>query len=430
MQAMVERCCFLDIGQASLVACLLVGQGNRKPRKEVRTFSTVTSGLLALREWLRFEGCTQVGMESTGVYWEPIYNILEGHFDLLLANAQHMKNVPGRKTDVKDSEWGAELLRHGLIRKSVVLARPFRELHFLTRYRRKLVEARTSERNRVQKLLETANIKLASVASDVFGKSGMLMLRAIVSGEGNPGTLAEHAKGVLRGKIPELKLALDGRVSDHHRFVLKRQLERLDHLEGDIAEVTAEVDRRLAPFEAQRALLTTIPGIDRTLAATILAEIGTDMNVFHGADHLAAWAGVCPGNNESAGRRGKTKARKGNKALTTALVEAGHAAGRKKGSCLRAKFRSIASRGGPKIAAMAVGHKILVAIYNMLRKSEPFKDKGEAYLDEAGKARAANSLVRRLQQLGYDVTLNQREVPQAPSLPSMSKVVTSAAATG
>lgn len=354
-------------------------------------------------------------MESTGVYWEPIYNLLEGHFDLTLANAQHMKNVPGRKTDVKDSEWGADLLAHGLLRKSFVPSRPFRELRYLTRYRRRLVDARTSERNRVQKLLETANVKLASVASDVFGKSGMLMLRSIAAGITNPAELAEHAKGVLRGKIPELKLALDGRVSDHHRFVLNRQLERLEQLDGDIHEITVEIDRRLAPYEAQRSLLCTIPGVDRTIAAVILAEIGVDMTAFHNADHLSAWAGVCPGNNESAGKRGRTKARSGNKALTTALVEAGHAAGRKKGSHLRAKFLSVARRGGPKIAAMAVGHHLLIAAYHMLRKNEPFKDRGEAYLAPVAKARAAASLVRRLEALGYKVTLASSEEPPTPN---------------
>ena len=419
MQVIVERCCFLDIGQARLAACLLVGSSNRKPRKEVRTYSTMTADLLALLSWLHSEECTHVGMESTGVYWEPIYNILEGHFDMTLANAQHMKNVPGRKTDVKDSEWGANLLRHGLLRKSFVPERPFRELRLLTRYRRRLVDARSSERNRVQKLLETANVKLASVASDVFGKSGMEMLHAIVAGESNPVTLAQHAKGVLRGKIPELKLALDGGVSDHHRFVLKLQLERLGHLDGDIAQVTAKIEQRLAPYEAQRSLLVTIPGIDRTLSATILAEIGVDMSVFDNADHLAAWAGVCPGNNESAGRRGATRARKGNKAVTTALVEAGHAAMRKKGSHLRAKFLSVTRRGGRKIAAMAVGHQILVAIYHMLLKNEPFKDRGEACLDEAAKARAVTSLVRRLKGLGYQVTLTAAG-PPGPTDPKTS----------
>jgi len=409
MQAIVERCCFLDIGQASLVSCMLVGPSNRKPRKEVRTFSTMTADLLGLREWLGSEGCTQVGMESTGVYWEPIYNILEGYFDLVVGNAQHIKNVPGRKTDVKDSEWGADLLRHGLIRKSFVPARPFRELRQLTRYRRKLVEERSAERNRVQKALETANVKLASVASDVFGVSGMLMLRAIIHGESNPAVLAEHAKGVLRGKIPRLKLALDGRVREHHRFILQRQLERLDGFEGDIAEVTAEIDRRLAPYQAQIALLTSIPGVDRTLASAILAEIGVDMGAFHSANHLAAWAGVCPGNNESAGRRGRTRARMGNKALTTALVEAGHSAGRAKGSHLRAKYLSVASRAGRKCAAMAVGHQILVAIYYMLKRCEAFRDRGEAHLDQAAKARTVASLVRRLRSLGFQVNLSATE---------------------
>jgi transposase len=408
MDAIVERCCALDVGQATLTACLLAGPSNRKPRKEVRTFSTVTSELLELKDWLASEGCTHVVMESTGVYWEPVYNILEGKFVLVVGNAHHIKNVPGRKTDVKDSEWLAHLGRHGLIRPGFVPPRPFRELRVVTRYRRKIVENRSAERNRLLKLLETANIKLASVASNVFGKSGMLMLRAIVGGESDTAVLAEHAKGLLRRKLPALRLALDGRVTDHHRFVLRRQLERLRLLDEDIAELDQEIDRRLARYEQQRQLLVTIPGVDRVLAAVILAELGVDLTSFPTVQRLAAWAGICPGNNESAGRRFTTKTRHGNVALRTALVEAAHGASRTKGSYLRSKYYRIAARRGRKRALVAVGHKILTAVYHMLKTGKAFTDLGDTYLDQIAETRIRRDLVRRLERLGYEVTATKK----------------------
>src|SRR6266852_1814721 len=336
--SIVERCCGLDVHQATIVACLLVGRASQKPRKAVKTFRAMTQDLLALRDWLLSEGCTHVGMESTGVYWKPVHAVLEGAFQIVVGNARHIRNVPGRKTDVKDSEWIADLLRHGLIAKSFVPPKPIRELRDLLRYRRKVVESRAAERNRLLKLLETANIKLASVAANVFGVSGMLMLNAILKDDSSPAQMAQLAKGRIRGKIPELKLALEGSVQEHHRFLLRLQLRRLKRADEDLAELEQRIDERLEPYREQQTLLVQIPGIDRIGAAVMIAELGTDMTVFHSAKHLAAWAGVCPGNNESAGKRKSDRVRSGNAHLKTALVEAANAASHKKGSYLKDKF--------------------------------------------------------------------------------------------
>jgi transposase len=312
MEAIVESCCGLDVHQATVVACLLVGRPDKKPRKEVRTFGTVTAELVRMREWLQAEGCTHVGMESTGVYWMPVYTILEGAFELIIGNATHIKQVPGRKTDVKDSEWIADLLRHGLIRRSFVPPKPLRELRELLRYRRKLVESSTCERNRMLKLLETANIKLSTVVTDVFGVSGRRMLRALLDGQQTPSQMAELAKGRMRKKLLELTAALDGRVEEHHRFLLGMQLERLEQVETTIERLDHRIDEKLEPYREQHTRLMQIPGIDRVGAAVLIAELGVDMSVFPSARHCAAWAGVCPGNNESGGKRRGHSTRKGN----------------------------------------------------------------------------------------------------------------------
>src|SRR5712671_6153070 len=274
MDTIVERCCGLDVHQATIVACLLVGRASQKPRKAVKTFRAMTQDLLALRDWLLSEGCTHVGMESTGVYWKPVHAVLEGALQIVVGNARHIRNVPGRKTDVKDSEWIADLLRHGLIAKSFVPPKPIRELRDLLRYRRKLVESRSAERNRLLKLLESANIKLASVASDVFGVSGLLMLQALVAGQATPQEMAELAKKQLRKKIPELELALEGKVEEHHRFLLRVQLRRLRTVEEDLGILEQRIQEKLKPYAAQFTLLQEIPGIDETLAAAIIAELG------------------------------------------------------------------------------------------------------------------------------------------------------------
>lgn len=409
----VERVCGLDVHKEQVTACVLVSEGSGL-RKTVKVFSTFTRELLALVDWLREESVTHVAMESTGVYWKPVYAVLEsaGGLELIVGNAQHMKNVPGRKTDVKDSEWIARLVRMGLIRKSYVPPRDLRDLRDLVRYRRSVVQARTSERNRLQKLLETANVKLASVASDVFGKSGMAMLRAMADGESDPRKLASLAEGLLRKKIPELQAALDGRIRDHHRYMLKLQLDRLDAADRDVDALEAEIERRLEPYREQVKLLSTIPGVKVQVTASLLAEIGPDMSAFNGPGHLASWAGVCPGNDESAGKRRSGRSRKGNVHLRATLVEAASAAIRTKGTYLRDKYYRLKARRGHKRATFAIAHKLLNAAYQVLSKQVPFNDLGETYLDKVDKGRVAKNLLRRLERLGYTVIATPR-APEA-----------------
>ena len=407
MEAIVERSCGLDVHQATVVACLLVGAADRKPRKDVRTFGTMTADLIRLREWLRAEGCTHVGMESTGIYWMPVYTILEGEFELIVGNANHIKQVPGRKTDVKDSEWIADLIRHGLIRRSFVPPKPLRDLRDLLRYRRKLIDSQTAERNRMLKLLETANIKLATVASNVFGASGRRMLRALLDGKMTPEQMAELAKGRLRKKLRELAPALDGRAEEHHRFLLSMQLERMEELEATIKKLDERIDEKLVPYQEQHKRLTQIPGVDRIGAAVIIAELGVDMSVFPTVRHAAAWAGVCPGNNESAGKRKGTPGRKGNPHLTTALVQAAVGASRTKNTYLKEKYWKLKARRGPMRAALAVAHKILIAAYHMLAEGTDHRDLGPTHLDRISVVSTKNGLVKRLERLGYRVTLEE-----------------------
>jgi transposase len=344
-------------------------------------------------------------MESTGVYWVPVYTVLEEHFDLVVGNAGHIKNVPGRKTDVKDAEWIADLVRHGLIRKSFVPPRWQRALRDLVRYRRKLIESQTAERNRTMRLLETCNIKLSSVASDVFGVSGRAMLRALIAGTASPEEMAQLARGALRKKTDRLALALRGRLDEHHRFLLRLQLERVERIEADVALVDARIDQALAPYQKHRTLLQQIPGVDRIGAATIIAELGIDMSVFPTVRHAAAWAGVCPGNNESAGKRRGNAQRRGNVHLMTALVQAAMAASRKRGSYLKERFWRLKARRGQKRAAIAVAHSILIAAYAMLSRHCDYRDLGADYLDSVAKVAVEKRLVRRLRALGYKVTL-------------------------
>jgi transposase len=405
MQTLVERGCGLDVHQATVVACLLMVRQDGKVQKQLRTFGTTTRELLSLREWLLSQGCTHLAMESTGVYWKPVYAILEGAFQMVVANAQHVKKVPGRKTDVKDAEWIADLLCHGLLRSSFVPPQPIRELRDFTRYRRKLVESRSAERNRLLKVLETANIKLASVATDVFGTSGRLMLRALMEGKSTPQEMADLAKGLLRKKIPELQLALEGKLEEHHRFLLKLQVDRLERVESDLAALEQRIQEKLQPYAAQLALLQEIPGVERTLAAVIIAELGVDMSVFQSVSQLASWAGVCPGNNESAGKRKSSRIPKGNVYLKTALVEAANSAARAKGTYLRDKFYRLKARRGYKRAAVAIAHKILVSIYHMLSQNVSYNDLGDCYLDNLNKHHLTRNLVHRLERLGYSVTL-------------------------
>jgi transposase len=413
MQVMIERAAGLDVHQETVVACVLIGKPGWRPTKEVRTFRTMTRELEGLRDWLLSLGVTHVGMESTGVYWKPVYSVLEGSFELIVGNARHIRNVPGRKTDVKDAEWIADLVRHGLIAKSFVPPPPLRELRELLRYRRKLVESQAAERNRLLKLLETANIKLASVATDVFGVSGRAMLKALIEGTASAETMADLAKGQLRRKRVDLVLALEGRVEDHHRFLLAIQLRRLEAAEADIAGLDQRIDEKLEPYRVAHALLMQIPGVDWVVAAVLIAEIGIDMSVFLSVYHLASWAGVCPGNHQSAGRQKSGRARKGNVHLRTMLVGAAISASRTKGSYLKDKFYRLKARRGGLRAALAIAHKILVAAYHMLATGADYKDLGEAYLDQLGRTHTVSNLKRRLERLGYRVTLEQKAQPAA-----------------
>lgn len=405
MEAIVPRCCGLDVHQATVVACLLVGDAHQRPKKIVRTFRTLTHDLRELCEWLRAEGCTHVRMESTGVYWMPVYAVLEGAFEIIVGNAQHIHNVPGRKTDVKDSEWIADLVRHGLIAKSFVPPPPLRELRDLLRYRRKLVESRTAERNRLLKLLETANIKLSSVASDVFGVSGMLMLRALIEGHSTPKQMAQLAKGQLRKKLVDLELALEGCVKEHHRFLLGIQLRRIESADQELAALDQRITEKLKPYDEPHRRLTQIPGVDWFVAAVLIAELGIDMSVFRSPQALASWAGACPGNHESAGKRKRGTTRKGNVHLLTALVTAAVAAGKKKGTYLKDKYHRLRARRGPMRAAVAIAHKILISAYHMLSTGRSYAELGGSYLDSIAKEKVSTNLVRRLERLGYDVTI-------------------------
>jgi transposase len=408
VEVVYRACCGLDVHKRRVVACVLASEGGEPPRKAVRTFGTLTDELLALGDWLAGQGVTHVAMESTGVYWQPIWNLLEGRFELVLANAQHIKAVPGRKTDVKDSEWIAQLLRHGLVKASFVPDRPQRELRELTRYRTGLVQERAREVNRLQKTLEGANIKLASVASDVLGVSGRQMLEGLVAGQAAAPALAELAKGRLRDKLPELERALVGVVGPHQRFLLARQLAHIDFLDASLAEVGAEVAERLRPFADELARLQTIPGVKRRTAETLVAELGVDMRRFPSDRQAAAWAGVCPGNDESAGKRRPAQARQGNPALRAALVEAGQAAGRSKETYLGAQFRRLAARRGPKRAALAVAHSILVIAYHLLKERTTYRERGPDSFDRRDRHATELALVRRLEALGNTVTLTPK----------------------
>jgi len=403
MEVVHPRCAGLDVHKKTVVACRLTPGEGPEPVREVRTFGTTTSELLRLADWLAEAGVSHVAMESTGSYWKPVYNILEGGFELLVVNAAHIKAVPGRKTDVRDAEWIAELLRHGLLRASFVPDRPERELRELTRYRRALIRERASEMNRIAKVLEGGNIKLASVAADVAGVSGRAMLRAIVAGETDPAALAELARGRMRSKRPALAEALDGRIGDHQRFILATMLRRLEELDAHVATVSAEIEARLRPFVAEIARLMTIPGIGRRTAETLLAEVGPDMTRFPTARHLASWAGMCPGNHESAGKRSSGRTRKGSPWLRAALVDAAHAAARTP-TYLGAQYHRLAARRGAKRAAIAVGHSQLVIAFHVLRDGTVFTDLGANYFDERDREHVRKRLTRRLEALGYQVT--------------------------
>jgi transposase len=406
MNVLYEQCCGLDIHKRIVVACVIVPGPGGQPVKEVRSFGTMTDDLLRLADWLVANGVTHVAMESTGVYWKPIWNLLEEQFALVLVNARHVKAVPGRKTDAKDCEWLADLLHHGLLRPSFVPDRPQRELRELTRYRTSLVQERSAEVNRLQKTLEGANIKLGDVATDIMGLSSRQMLAALVGGETDAAALAQLAQGRLRDKLPALERALAGRVGSHQRFLLAQQLAHIDFLDAAIGEVSAEIAERLRPFDAQLERLATIPGVGRRTAEVLLAEIGTDMRRFSTSGHLASWAGMCPGNDESAGKRRSGKTRKGSPWLRSILIEAARAAGRTKRTYLAAQYHRLAARRGTKRAAVAVGHTILVIAYRLLSEGDVYRELGDRYFDERDRHAVERRLVARLEGLGYTVSLD------------------------
>src|SRR5262249_23879481 len=376
------RCCAgLDIHKKTVVACVRRIEAQGHARQEVRTFGTMTCDLLALSDWLAEQGVEQVAMESTGVYWKPVFNILEGRFAVMLVNAQHIKQVPGRKTDVKDCAWIAQLLQHGLLRASFAPPEPIRELGDLTRQRAQLVAEKATAANRIQKVLEDANIKLASVATDVLGVSGRDMLEAIIAGEGDAEKLADKARRRLRNKIPELQMALRGRVTAHHRFQLRILLDHVTHLEGLIARLGVRIAELLAPFAEAAERLTTIPGVDQRTAETVIAEIGTDMKQFPTAEHLASWAGMCPGNNESAGKRRSGRTTKGSRWLRQLLTQAAWAASHTKDTYLAAQYRRLAARRGKKRALVALGHTLLVILYHLLKERPTYNAMGADFLE-------------------------------------------------
>ncbi len=409
MQVVHERCCGLDVHRKTVVACVLLTEEGQV-RKVARTFGTMTADLLVLSDWLAGLGVIQIAMESTGVYWRPVFNLLEDEArTILLVNPQHMRAVPGRKTDIKDSEWLADLLRHGLLKASFIPPAPIRELRELTRYRKALIQERAQEANRLHKVLETANLKLSAVASDVLGVSGRQMLAALLEGQEDPEALAELARGRLRAKLPALRRALEGRVQPHHRVLIARILAHIDFLEESVAEVQGAIDRALAPFADAVELLQTIPGVGATAAATIVSEIGTDMGRFPTAKHLASWAGLCPGNKQSAGKRLSGKPTKGDTWLKAVLGEAAWGVARSRDNYLSAQYHRIARRRGKHKAAVAVAHSILVIAYHLLKTGRPYSDLGADYFDKLDTERIQRHHIHRLQQLGYEVTLTPRE---------------------
>jgi transposase len=408
MEALLTHCAALDVHKASVQACHITPDDTGKPQVTERKFTTFTGDLLVLRDWLKEAGVTHVALESTGSYWRPIYNLLEGHFQLLLVNPNHVKNVPGRKTDVKDARWLVQLLQHGLLRASFIPPEKQRALRDLTRTRTSLVEEKNRLVNRIQKTLEDANIKLACVASDVVGVSGRQMLHALIGGQQDPVGLAQLARGRMRSKIAELEAALQGHLKPHHALILTELLCQIDSLEASIERLEAAIEEGSAPYREAVVLLDSIPGIGETGARVILSEIGTDMSRFPTASHLCAWAGVAPGNNESAGKQRSGKTRKGNPALRRALVEAARAGVKAKGSYLQAQYHRLKTRCGSNRAIIAVAHSILQSIYYLLVRQEPYQELGGDYFDKLRPANTTKRLVSRLEKLGYKVTL---EIP-------------------
>jgi transposase len=404
MDVIHQRCAGLDVHKDSVVACArLVNDGS--VQQEVRTFATTTKGLLELADWLREQGCTHAAMESTGVYWKPVWHVLEESLELVLANAMHIKNVPGRKTDVNDATWIADLLAHGLIRSSFVPPQPVQEMRDLTRTRKQLVREAAQHSQRLQKTLEDANIKVASYISDILGKSGRAILDALAHGESDPEKLVDLTNGRLKASRKELVEALHGRLRPHHRFLLKLHLDQIDALDKAVREVEARLGEALRPFRDLEGLLLTIPGVSATTAQVILSEIGPDMSRFPTAGHLISWAGLCPGNDESAGKRRSTRLRKGGQWLKTTLVQSAWSASKTKGSYLKAQFHRVRARRGPKKAVIAVAASMLTAAYHMLKNGVEYEDLTDAHFDRRDRTKLTKRLLKRLEDLGLSVVV-------------------------
>jgi transposase len=409
MYVVYAHCCGLDVHKRSITACLLVSGAGGKGQHEIRRFGTMTRDLLELADWLQSQHVTHVAMESTGVYWKPVWNILEGQFEVVLVNAQHIKAVPGRKTDIKDCQWIAELLQHGLLRGSFVPPTPIRQLRDLTRMRASLRQDHTAVANRMQKVLEDANIKLAAVASDWLGVSGRAILAQLLAGEEDAEKLAALSRGRLRSKLSAMQLALEGRMTEHHRWMLRVLHEQLVFLETQITKLEAKIQEQLSDYQEAIALCTTIPGIEEVAAANLLAEIGVNMAQFPSAQHLASWAGICPGNHESAGKRLSGKPRKGSTWLRRSLCQAAWAASHTKDTYLAARFRRLAARKGKKRAIVAVAHTILVSMYHMLKNKQTYRELGADFLDRRHAENVKRYLLKRLERLGLQVTVRSSE---------------------
>lgn len=405
MEELIERVAGIDVGKAELRVCARVPGSDGRPGELIESFGTTVPDLLALADWLGGLGVSHVAMESTGVYWKSPFYVLEADFEVLLVNAAHVRHVPGRKTDTIDAAWLAQLLAHGLLRGSFVPPPPVRELRDLTRYRKALVAERTREVNRIHKTLEDAGVKLATVASDVMGVSGRAMMRALIAGEADPEVLAGLAKGRLRPKLAQLRKALTARFRDHHAFLLARMLAHVEALEADIAALSERIEAALAPFGPELELLVSIVGFQRQTAEVVLAEIGPDMGVFPTAGHLASWAGLCPGQRQSAAKRGSGRTRKGSQWLRVALVQAARAAVHTNGSYLQERYRQLLRRRGDARAIVAVAHELLVAVHRVLSTGEPYLDPGAEALRRRSAEQARNRAVRQLERLGHIVTL-------------------------
>jgi transposase len=404
-EVIYQRCAGFDVHKSSVKVCVRKISERGKLYREVRSYGTKTRELLALSDWLSSEGVTHIAMESTGVYWKPIWNLLEERFTILLVNAQHLKQVPGRKTDVKDCEWIAKCLQMGMVRGSFVPGQPLRELRDLTRHRTKLICHQTAVINRIHKTLEDCNIKLSSVATDIMGASGRDMIYAIANGENDASKLANLSRGRLRNKMSELEMALEGRITEHHRFMLMLLMRELKSLEDFVEEISLRIEKAIAPYHEEVELFETTTGVSRRTSENVVAECGVDMNQFPTFRHFTSWIGACPGNNESAGKHKSGRTKPGNRWAKNALIEASWAASRAKGSYFNAQYHRIAPRRGRKRAIGAVAHSLAVCYFHIIKRKVPFKDLGPDHFKRLNPAALRNYYIRKLQKLGYKVTL-------------------------